>query len=349
LAVLWLSVTRRARCSSALLLLAFACLALPAGSTAQEPAEKNDVPAPLPGSDITTPSELVLVPAFPGSRALRLRLETLALPAAGLEDKGSVDMVRTGLRVRAPLSLTPRLTLQATGRYGLTHYGFDGEQDFFDGARRVSRDPFGVFHDASLSLQSAFVLNPQGHLFFAMERWSLLGEVFGAARWEDDAFGGGMFAGGGLAIGYEFPGRLQLALGVSLRSQIADNSLGVDPIFSLSWRVTQKLTLRTRGRGAQIEYRWSRRFLSYATAFRSGRSWRLEKRQGVPGNSILSDQQLRSGLGFEWLPHSQLRIQLETGVIATRQIEVDVRGSGSLSEIDGQPSAYLVVAFELRP
>jgi hypothetical protein len=291
----------------------------------------------------------VLVPAFPGSGKLRLRFETLALPGAGLEDKGSVDMVRSGLRLRAPVRVTPRLTLQATGHYAVTHYGFEGKQDFFDGRRRVSSNPFGVFHEVSASLQSAFVLNPQGHLLFANEQWSLLGEVFGAARWERDAFTGGLLGGGGLAIGYQFPGRLQLALGVSLRSQIAENGLGVDSIFSVRWRVTDKLTVRTRGRGGQIEYEWSRRFLSYAAAFRSGQSWRLEKRQGVPGNSVLSDQQLRCGVGFEWRPHNQLRILLETGAIASRKIEVDVRGSGSLSEIDGDPSAYIVISFELRP
>jgi len=184
---------------------------------------------------------------------------------------------------------------------------------------------------------------------FERERRSLLGELFGASRWEADAFAGGLLGGGGLALGYEFPGRLKIALGASVRTQLAESGVSIDPVFSVRWRVTRRLTLQSRGRGGEIGYEWSRDFRTYATAFRSGQSWRLERRRGVPGNTILSDQQLRCGLGLEWRPHSQLRLHLEIGAIATRTLEVDVRGQGTLSEIDASPSAYLVFALELRP
>ena len=341
--------TQAGSASHALLLLTLLCLALPAHGGERLPSVQSDVPAPVPGSITTTPSELVFLPAFPGAKALRLRIQNEVLPGAGLDDDGAVDRFRLGIQARGGLVPTKRLTLQATLRYASTHYGFDGVQDFFDGIRTRSSDPFGPFHDVSASLQSAFVLNPHDHLFLAQEEWSLLGELFGASRWEGDALGGGVLGGGGLAVGYELPNRLQLALGVSLRSKLAENSLGVDPVFSLRWRITKSLTLRTRGRGGELEYEWSGRFRSSLSVFRSGQSWRLEKRRGVPGSSIWSDQQLRASVGFEWRPHRQLRIQLETGAIVTRTLEVETRGRGSLSQIDGDPSAFLVIGVSLLP
>lgn len=327
------------------LLLAFVLVVGAPGSAGEQPDEAS----PPPGDIATSPSELVRVPAFPGARAIRLRLESELLPGAGLEDRGAVTMLRSGLRGRTAIPVSSRLTLQALARYASTLYAFDGKQDFFGGARRRSSDPFAPLHDAALSLQSAFLLHESGHLIFRGERWSLLGELFGRARWETGAFENGLLGGGGLAFGYEFPGRLQLALGVAVRTQVAESGLGVDPVFSVRWRVTKQLTLRTRGRGGLIEYHWNRRLMTYATVFQNGQSWRLDQRRGVPSGTVLSDQQLRCGLGLEWRPHRRLRIHLEAGAIATRTIALDAKDSRSLSRIDGDPSGYMVLSLEIRP
>ncbi len=336
---------RPARVLAAILLCGLA-VATPAGAGPEEAAD----PPATPGD---TPSELLLIPALPGERLFQLRLESEVIPNAGLEDKGSFTTVRPALRLRAAAPLADRLTGQIVARYASTLYSFEGRQPWFGNAPPVtpapSSNPFDDLHDARLSLQAAFELNQESHLLFSGERWALLGELFGGARWEAGAFDDGLLGGGGVALGYEYPRKLRLVLGFAMRSRIAESGFTVDPVFSARWRVTEDLTVRSRGRGAQIEYRWSRRLMTYATAFRTGSSWRLDRRSGVPSSTVLNDKQTRAGLGLEWRPHRQLRMHLELGAVVDRELEVDVRNGGSLSEIDGSPSAYLVVSFELRP
>jgi len=315
-------------------------------SGAQPQQEAVDSP---PSTAADTPSELLLIPAWPGSRVVQLRFESEVIPDAALQDSGAVTTVRSGLRLRAAAPVTDRLTLQAVARYSATLFSFEGRQLFFGANRPPASNPFDDLHDTRLSLQSAFELNTDGHLFFAGERWALIAELFGGARWEHGAFGEGLLGGGGLALGYEFPGRLRVALGVALQTRIAESGVGVNPVFNVRWRATDHLTLRTRGRGGQIEYEWSPRLTTYAAAFKTGSSWRLDRRRGIPSSSVLNDQQLRCGLGLEWRPHRQLRLNLEIGTVVNRELEVDVRGARSLSSIDGSPSAYLVFSLGLRP
>ena len=327
-------------------------LAAATGASGVPPEEAADPPA----SPSESPSELTLIPAFPGGRLFQLRFETDVIPSASLDDQGSVTTVRPGLRLRAAAPVTDRLTAQVVARYASTLYAFDGRQPWFgvdppplgtDPA--PASNPFDDLHDARVSLQAAFELNRESHLLFTGERWSLLGEILGGARWERGAFDDGLHAGGGMALSYEYPRRLRIVLGFAVRTQVAQSGLRAVPIFSARWRVTDQLTLRSRGRGAQIEYQWSRRLMTYAAAFKTGSSWRLDRRVGVPSSAVLNDKQVRVGLGLEWRPHRQLRLHLEAGAVTSRELEVDVRGGGSLSQIDASPSAYLVVSLELRP
>jgi hypothetical protein len=138
-----------------------------------------------------------------------------------------------------------------------------------------------------------------------------------------------------------------VALGARIESD-RDGGIEVGPAVSIRWDPTDALTLRDRGLGVQAEYRLSRRLEVFVAGYREGDSYRLQRRPGVPGRLELDDERVLAGVGFEWRFSRRIRINVESGAVAWRRIEVDSR-AGRLSRLSGGPAAYVDLRLSLRP
>jgi len=326
--------------------------ALPLCGSAQEGGEaKGDLDTGSATAPDVFDTTNLDTPVFPtGYRigdAFRIRLQTRFLPAANFDDF-DVDLYEPSLRVQATLPLSKRVVLQLTGRFGAAIYDVDGTSDFL-GTGRPSAYPFDDFLGSSLALQAAGLLNRDGHLFVEGEKWSILANVFGRSEWEIGSFTEGLRGGGTLALGYEIEKLIRIAVGVGLQSSDDGGGLGVDPALTLRWNVTDRITLRNRGRGLQVEYRLNRELEIFAAGFVESTKARLGRRAGLPNDLSFRDQAVQAGLGFEWKMSQYLRMNAEAGVVAKRTLRVKSRELGTLWKEHGDPSAYLEFRLELRP
>ncbi len=288
-----------------------------------------------------------LIPAFPGSRAFRFRLGADYVPSSSTEDGTDVETWAPTARLRVAAPVTERLGVQLVTTYGVSSYDFEGSTDFF-GTGPSRGNPFDEFHTVGMRLQGALDLNEDGWVFLEGERWSAFAEVGGATRFEGRAFDEGWHGGGAFALGYEIPKRLEIALGFEFGTGPGDRSVGIGPVGKIQWRVTDDLILSNRGRGVQVEYRFSRKATIFASWFRSGNTWRLRNRRGQPRRLTFEDKQQRASAGLQYRLHSQLRMRVEAGAVLDRKLEVD-SSNGNLSELDGDPTGFLIVSFEARP
>lgn len=334
-------VARAARAATGV---AAALVALGGEATAQEPKAAQE-PQVETVPVLEPPTEDRIIPVFPGSRAIRLRLESDIVPKSSIEDGNDVATYGANARLRVALPVSERVGVQVVARYGASVYEFDGATDpFGTGPRRGN--PYDEFHDISLGLQGSVAVADS--LLFEGEQWSLLAEARGLTRFESGAFQGGFGGGGAVAVGYRFPNRVDLAIGVEMGVGSGDRSFKVRPVGEIRVRLTDDLVVATRGRGVQAEYRLSRKLRLFAAWFQTGQGWRLENRRGVPGRLRLEDKQSRAVAGFEWRLHSQLRVRLETGAVLTRKLKVKSR-DGTLSDVDGDPTGFVRFSLELRP
>ncbi|MGH0033070.1 MAG: hypothetical protein ACQGVC_25045 [Myxococcota bacterium] len=285
--------------------------------------------------------------------ALRFQLDSRFIPDAGL-GSGHATEYQPDLRGRFTLPLDDRAVLRISGRAGMTHYSFRGNPDPF------FRENLDLYR-TRLAVQGAYLLNPDGwNLWREGERWSLLGAVQGSSDFQSGEFDEGLSVLGALSIGYEIPDRLRVALGVSLSTSPQEGGVDPSPAVFVRWNVTDRLTLRSRGLGAQAEYRLSPKLELFVTATRATDSYALKPRDSTflafatsppPRFDDLSlrDRKLLTGVGFEYKLSRALRINTEVGAVAWRHVRVSSDDFGTVVSRSGDPAAYLEVRFEVRP
>ncbi len=316
-------------------------------ATAQEPEPAPD------GTGAARPAERIETtnledPAFPTPRirdAFRIRLESRFLPS-GAFDGFDVDLYRPELRLRATAPLSKRAVLQITGRFSTSRYDFDEGGDLLDTG---SSDSLSDFYEAVLGLQGGFRLNESRSLLVEGEMWSLLAAFRARSRWEAGAFADGFTASGVIALGYEIDDLIRLGVGAQLGSRLDRGGLRVTPIFNLKWDVTDRFTVRNRGRGVQLEYRLGERFEVFAAGFFEGDRFRLDSRPGQPDDLTFRDRKVLAGLGLEWKISKHFRVNVEGGAVAWRQIRVHSHDRGTFFKEEGDPGAYFDLRFEVRP
>jgi len=292
-------------------------------------------------------------PVFPSATpyrirdAFRLRLESRFLPSAGF-DGFDADLYQPSLRFRATAPLSKRAVLQLTARFSASLYDFDGRTSFFGVAAGPS-DPFDDFFRASLSLQGGFRINEKRWLFVEKEMWSILARAVGGSSWEEGAFGEGLVGAGSLALGYEIDDLIRVAVGVNISSRIDRSGVKLGPVVDLRWNVTDRFTVRNRGRGLQLEYALTPKLEFFTAGFFDGDRFRLDSRPGLPDDLTFRDESVQAGAGFEWKISKHFRLNFEAGAVAWRRLRVKSRSLGDLSKETGDPSAYVDVRFEMRP
>ena len=326
------------------MLLPLSAFAQESGET--EPGEAEPKPPEQVGPD-TSNLETPVFPDYDLGDAFRIRLQSRFLPATDFDDFDT-DLHQPSLRLQATLPLSKRAVLQLSGRFAASFYDFDGTSDFLGGGTPMPY-PFDDLFRSSLSLQGAFALNESGHLFVEGETWSLLANAFGRSRWESGSFSDGLTGGAAVALGYEIEKWIRIGLGVSVQSRFDRSGASIGPILDVRWKITDDLTLRNRGRGAQLEYDLLRGFEIFVAGFIESDRYRLGRRAGLPDDLSFRDEAVQVGAGFEWKLSSHLRLNAEAGAAVKRTLRVRSHELGTLWEEEGDPAAYLEFRLEVRP
>ena len=306
---------------------------------------------------MTGESPFLDAPPFPDidiSDAFRIRLETLTAPDTSI-GSGHVAVVRPELGVRATWPVNDRMVLRIATRLAQAGYRFRGNVWgpaihvpsglTFDGDHLVGDLDL---HAARLSLDGAYRLSEDTHWLAKGEQWSVVGAAFIGSRWEDGDFNSGQDAGGAIGVGYEIPERLRMALGISLRTRLDEAELDLDPLISLRWRPVERLTVRTRELGLQIEYEFNPAIEFYLTGFRSTDGYRLRDRRPL-GDLIFRDRHIRAGTGFDLTLSRWLHLEFELGAIFERRLRVREDDRGTLLSRRADPSVYFEIRFDVRP
>jgi len=292
-------------------------------------------------------------PDLPISEAVRLRLTTFIAPNAGV-GSGEITLVRPELAARVTWPASDDLVLRLAMRFSESHYDFRGDVwgTRFDALPTLNFDPDRLIGDLDLyalrlALEGAYRLSGSTRWFADDEQWAVVASAYGGSRWEDGDFHSGLDAGAALGIGYEIPKRLRLALGVTLRTPLDKADLAFGPLFSVRWRPTDRITVRTRELGLQAEYKLRPAFEVFLAGFRTSDAFVLNDRNPLH-DLVFRDRQLRFGAGFNWTLANWLQIALEGGAIADRRLRVKEENFGTLMSRSGDAAGYGEIRVELR-
>jgi hypothetical protein len=281
---------------------------------------------------------------------VKLRLK-LANRFIGQADFGSFEarsyQPEGRLKLTVPVAKNAGLRLLGTGRVIL--YDFDGASDIA-GDSPGSEDPFGSLNSWTLRLQGAYFLDEDLTLFSKKERWSILVDAFGKARWESGSdLSDALTWGGTLAVGYKLAERLEVAAGLSIRTRLTKGGVGVSPLIEVDWRINDDWRLRSYGVGLEVERRLTESFRLFARARLEGRSYRLEDRGGTIGKGKIHIRQLPTALGLRWNLARRFRLTVALGAVAYHRLRVKSEDDDTIGSETADPSPYVVVRFDLRP
>ena len=310
--------------------------------------EENHEPSQSPLFDTPFP-ELDI------SEAVRIYARTLVAPDASI-GSGGVDLVRPEFSLRATWPVNDRLVMRINVRASESDYTFRG--DAWGGAVPL---PFGSFpdadrligHDLDLhaargALEGAYRLSDHTNWFANGEQWGVVGALNVGSKWEDGAIGSGLSAGGALGFGYEIPEVLRVALGVSLQTPLDHGYLNANPFFSLRWRPIERVTVRSRELGLQVEFRADPMFELYLTGFRSSDRYRLNDRLDQLGDLSFRDRYIRLGAGVDCRLANWLHLGLEAGALTDRSLRITEEDLGLLVSRRANPSGYVEFRLEVR-
>lgn len=308
-----------------------------------------DPPVVVVGPTPVDGSIAVDEPVFPGvpSRAVRLWLDSRFQPAADVGDT-EVSLIEPGatLRVQAPLGR--RVGFQLITSFRNSRYDVEDESTLFDACDGTCPSP-DEFYASWVVAQAAVLLNDGRYLLRDGERWALLVEALGRARWEPGAFENSLTGGGGLALGYEIPHHLRITLGAQVETSLDGGDVSVSPVVAFRWDVADWLRFRNRGFGLQLELDVSRNLELFLAGYRDSSRFRLESRPGLPSGASFRDRQWLVGGGVEWRPWRLLGLGVEAGAVVDRRLSIRARGEGTLDEANADLSPYVGVRLELRP
>jgi hypothetical protein len=333
---------------------------LVAATTVASAADPHEKPkrradhSTLEGS-VAGESTFLDTPPFPGldiTNAFRIHLDAFTAPDASV-GSGHVTVVRPEVGLRATWPVNDRLLVRIGARLAEARYRFRGNVwgivplpsgQAFDGDERIGDLNL---HAARLPLEAAHHLSENTNWLAKGERWSVVGAAYIGSRWEDGDFDSGLDAGGGIGVGYEIPERLRVALGVSLHSQLDKADIDLDPLFSLRWRPVDRVTVRTRELGLQVELELYPAFEIFLAGFRSSDGYRLRDRAPL-GDVFFRDRHVRVGGGIDWALANWLHFELEAGAVVERRLRVREEDLGTLLSERAGPSPYFEVRFDVR-
>lgn len=306
----------------------------------ETPSESESV------ADDSTHLEALAFPELRYRDGMRVNFQSRFMPDADL-GPGHVSLYEPDLRARMNLPVSRRAIVRLSARAGLSSYQFRGGPIFERGGNDLVGESLDVYR-TRIGLQGAIRLNEDGASWIAEdETWALLTSLVAQSRFESGAFGDAIQIGTGLALGYEIDDTLRLALGLTVGVAPDSGDVELGPLATFRWNVTDRVTLRDRGLGLQLEYRFSPQLELFVSGFRESDSYRLDDRAGL--ELSFRDRQILIGGGFEWKLNRYLRLNTELGAVTSRQVRVTDDDLGTLVSETGDPGLYIDVRVELRP
>lgn len=296
------------------------------------------------GSD----AELLDEIAFPGLPRGLLRIGLGSGLAPGAEsDDSEISVAAPGGRISLQAPIGTRASARAFAAVGTQLYDVRHESALFEDCGACPAPD--QFYAATLGVQGGLQLNDDWSLIYAQERWALLAEGFGKARWEDGAFERSLESGVILALGYELPRRLRIAAGVQVGVEFDGGEVSVSPTGTFRWDAMPWLRVRNRGLGLELELRAIRRLELFAAGYRNSDRFRLRSRAGLPSGAEFRDRRWQVGAGFEWKLWRWLRLAAEVGAIVDRELSIRASGEDDLDSVRVDPSPYVDLRLEFRP
>lgn len=301
-------------------------------------------PTVPPATLESTPSEglgpletLVLV-----GQVLRVRYRSQVIPNANF-GASSVDRWSPELQVRVRFPIVRNTVGQLLGRFRSERYDFGGA-DIFRG-----QAPAGLglenFYMLSIALEAAHAVDFMPQITGGDEVWSIVGGVRTRSRWQPGAFRAGLTGGGFLGLSYELSGTVRLAAGVSIESRLGRGGAVINPVGTLAWRISDQWTLRSRGVGAQIEYRVVKPVTLFATVHRDTAKFALDVDVSPEDPLVFRDRtKALLGGGFDWQITPYVRLVAEAGAVLSRNLQLRSGGDSRIRSDTAGTHGY----FELR-
>jgi hypothetical protein len=278
---------------------------------------------------------------------IRVRSDTRFIVGS---DFGSSDAnlywPRGSMQVGVPLSKRAAVRFRLNG--GAAIYDFDRTINLFgrdpDSAppgNLFDPDPFDNLYAGSFAVEGVYRMS---------DTWGLFTHGFVTARWEDGAsFDDSISGGGGLAVGYKIRDRLDLILGVGLKSRLDRSGPRPYPLVDLEWRIDDSWTLHSHGKGLAVEYAVNNAFKIFLRGRIESRRYRLDNRLGLASRGTVRDRQIPVGLGFRWVANRNIRIGVVAGVMAYHQLKVRDRNRDTIESISADPAPYFELRIDFRP
>ena len=258
------------------------------------------------------------------------------------------------LKVTMPVAPRAALRLIVRGSAMLTDFS-DVSQNLFDpGGPKTSEDPYGDLYQSSVQLQGGW-RSPWKGLFSDEETWTLVGEGFARARWEEGfSFIQAIDGGGALGVGYQVGDWLEILVGGGVESRSFRGGIGVYPVLEINWTFAPGWQLRQRGQGGEIQYDIDEDWSVFVTGGYHSRSYRLAERPGSfdgrpIGEGLLKDKWIPVGLGARWDASPGVELTLTAGALIQREIRVKSQGNQDLGHVRSGPSPFVTLQVELRP
>jgi hypothetical protein len=248
------------------------------------------------------------------------------------------------LRVDVPVTKNAGFRLQGTGRMIL--YDFTGDSSL--SGSPPGEAPFRDLYSWDTRLQGAYLLDEDFTLISEDERWALLAQAGVGADWEESSsMNESLRPNGGVALGYRWRNRLEVAVGVTVGEDLLDGGVNVGPLVEFDWRITDAWTVRSHGLGLQVERRINESWKVYAQGRLEGRSFRLADRGPGIGKGALHLDQLPVGIGAQWKT-GHLRVRALIGGMFLQEIQIEDEDGSRVDRERAPPSPYVTLRFDLH-
>ncbi len=251
-------------------------------------------------------------------------------------------------RVKVTLPVASNAVVRLVARGSALLYDFDDVSTNLFGTPTGS-DPFGNLYSTSFQIQGGLRPGWSG-LFSEEERWAFVGEAALRSRWEDGAsFTSALGTGGALGIGYQIGDWLEILVGASVSTGLSGGGISVHPVFELDWHFAERWRLRTRGRGAQLEYDIDDRLTVFASGQLESRSFLMEDRGAGFDEGRLKDESLPVGLGLRWELSELVELTLTGGAVLKHELRAEDEDGNDVGHVRAGPTPFVGITFELRP
>jgi hypothetical protein len=263
-------------------------------------------------------------------------------------DEFRASSYQPGGRIKVTLPVASNAAVRVVARGSALFYDFDDVSSNLFGGVPTSSDPFGNLYASSLQIQGGMQPGWSG-LFSEDERWSLLAEVAGRARWESGAsFGSSIGLGGAVGVGYQLGG-LQLIVGAGVSSRVDGGGISAHPVIDVDWRFAERWRLRSRGRGAELEYAIRDGLTVYASGQLASRSYLLADRGPGIGEGRLRESSVPVGLGVRWDVSPLVELDLSAGALLRYELETEDEDGTELGHARAGPTPFIGITLALKP